>query len=98
MPPNVETFRHTPTRSSQQNMLVLPMQEAHSYYMDTDDDLSVRVARNGRNYLWELHRDGVAQKVKYSGPIYFTEESAMAAGCQARALYVARLKKGPKRS
>jgi len=79
-------------------VLVLPMQKAHSCGMDTDDGLSVRVARNGKNYLWELHRDGVAQKVKYSGPIYFTEESAMAAGWQARALYLARLKKGPRRS
>jgi hypothetical protein len=59
--------------------------------------LTVRVARSGKNFSWELHRDGVAQKVKYSAPIYLTEESAMAAGSQARELYLARLQRTRKR-
>jgi hypothetical protein len=59
--------------------------------------LTVRVARSGKNFSWELHREGVAQTVKYSAPIYLTEESAMAAGSQARALYLARLQRGRKR-
>ena len=55
--------------------------------MNDDATLSVRVTKNGKNYGWELYRDGIALKVKYSAPIYITEESAMAAGCHARALY-----------
>jgi hypothetical protein len=58
-----------------------------------DAGLSVRIARGGSNYTWELHRAGIAQKVKYSAPIYITEESAMAAGCHARELYLARLER-----
>ena len=65
--------------------------------MDKNADLSVRVARSGKTFSWELHREGIIQKVKYSAPIYVTEESAMAAGCQARALYLARLDRSRKR-
>jgi hypothetical protein len=65
--------------------------------MDNKADLTVRVARSGKNYSWEIHRDGIAQKVKYSAPIYITEESAMAAGREARALYLARLERSRKR-
>jgi hypothetical protein len=65
--------------------------------MDDQASLSVRVAKSGNNYLWEIHRDGIAEKVKYSAPIYITEEAAMAAGCEARALYVVRLERSRKR-
>jgi hypothetical protein len=65
--------------------------------LNADAGLSVRVAKSGKNFGWELHRAGVAQKVKYSAAIYITEESAMAAGCQARELYVARLERSRKR-
>ena len=59
--------------------------------MDNQAGLSIRVATSGKNYRWEIYRDGIAQKVKYSAPIYITEESAMAAGREARALYLVRL-------
>src|SRR4029077_355622 len=65
-------------------------------FMDNQAGLSVRVAKSGKNYHWEIYRDGIAQKVKYSAPIYITEESAMAAGCEARALYVVRLERSRK--
>jgi hypothetical protein len=68
-----------------------------SHAVNDNTGLSVRVAKSGRNFGWELHREGVVQKVKYSAPIYITEESAMAAGCQARALYLARLERSRKR-
>jgi len=65
--------------------------------MNDDATLSVRVIKSGNNYGWELYRDGIAPKVKHSAPIYMTEESAMAAGCQARALYLARLARSRRR-
>jgi hypothetical protein len=68
-----------------------------SHAVNDDASLSVHVAKTGKNFGWELHRDGVIQKVKYSAPIYMTEESAMAAGCEARALYLARLERSRKR-
>jgi hypothetical protein len=71
--------------------------DEHAHVMNEDADLSVRVAKSGKHFSWELHREGVVQKVKYSAPIYITEESAMAAGCQARALYLLRLQRSRKR-
>jgi hypothetical protein len=70
--------------------------EAQGDLMDNQAGLSVRVAKSGKNYHWEIYRDGIAQKVKYSAPIYITEESAMAAGCEARALYLVRLERSRK--
>jgi hypothetical protein len=37
--------------------------------------------------------DGIFQRVKYSGPIYASEEAAMATGHAARAFYLARLER-----
>jgi hypothetical protein len=59
-----------------------------------DGSLKVRVARSGDKYTWELRRDGVVQPVRYSVPIYLTEEAANAAGNEARSAHLARLAAG----
>ena len=59
--------------------------------MDVNGSLTVRVGRSGSKYIWQLYRDGIVEKVKYSGPIYLSEDSAMVAGHKARAFYLARL-------
>jgi hypothetical protein len=48
--------------------------------MDANSSLRVRVGRSGSKYIWQLYREGIVEKVKYSGPIYISEDSAMAAG------------------
>jgi 3-hydroxymyristoyl/3-hydroxydecanoyl-(acyl carrier protein) dehydratase len=59
--------------------------------MDINGSLTVRVGRSGSKYIWQLYREGIVENVKFSGPIYPSEESAMAAGHKARTYYLARL-------
>jgi hypothetical protein len=55
--------------------------------MDAHSSLTVRVDRIGNKYIWQLYREGIFEKVKYSGPFYKSEEFAMAAGLAARPLH-----------
>ena len=59
--------------------------------MDANSSLTVRVGQSGSKYIWQFYREGIVEKVKYSGPFYMSEQSAMAAGLAARAIYLARL-------
>jgi hypothetical protein len=59
--------------------------------METAGSLTVRVERRGNRYLWELRRDGLAQPVKFSVPIYLSEESARNSGNDAMKDHLARL-------
>ena len=60
--------------------------------MDANSSLTVRVGRSGSKYIWQVYREGIVEKVKYSGPIYISEAAAMAAGHEARTIYLTRLK------
>jgi hypothetical protein len=57
------------------------------------DSLKVRVARRGDKFIWELHRDGIAQPVRFSVPVFASEASAKASGAEARTAHLARLAK-----
>jgi hypothetical protein len=59
--------------------------------MDTGGTLKVRVERRGDKYVWELHRDGLAQPVKYSAAIYASEDEARRSGNDVRTSHLARL-------
>jgi hypothetical protein len=59
--------------------------------MDTDGSLTVRVGRRGDKYTWELHRDGRFHPVKFSAPVYASEEAARAAGDEVRMDHLAQL-------
>ena len=59
--------------------------------MDTNGSLKVRVERRGDKYVWELHRNGLAQPVKFSAPIYLSEEAARNSGNDVRKNHLARL-------
>jgi hypothetical protein len=61
--------------------------------MNTNDGLKVLVARRGEKFIWELHRDGMTQPVKFSVPIFLSEDSANASGAMARTAHLARLAK-----
>jgi hypothetical protein len=65
--------------------------------MDANASLTVRVGRSGSKYFWQFYREGIIQKVKYSGPIYLSEESAMSAVQAARTFYLARLERQKQR-
>lgn len=51
--------------------------------MDIGNSLTVRVERRGHRYVWELHREGLAQPVKFSVAIYVSKESARTSGNEA---------------
>ena len=59
--------------------------------MDTDGSLKVRVGRRGDKYTWELHRDGHFHPIKFSAPVYASEEAARAAGHEVRTDHLAQL-------
>src|SRR6266851_5433612 len=50
-----------------------------------------RVERRGDKYTWALHRDGRFQPVKFSAPVYLSEEAARAAGTEVRTDHLAQL-------
>lgn len=56
-----------------------------------DSSLTVRVKPHGDKYTWELHRDGHFEPVKFSAPVYSSEEAAKASGNEARTIYLAHL-------
>jgi hypothetical protein len=58
--------------------------------MDANSSLTVRVGWSGSKYIWQFYREGIVEKVKYSGPIYVSEAAAMAAGHEARTIYLAK--------
>jgi hypothetical protein len=61
-------------------------------YMDTNNtNLRVQVQRSGDKYTWELRRDGLFYPVKFSVPIYLSEEAARASGNEARTVHLAHL-------
>ena len=65
--------------------------QAHTIQMDVNRTLTVRIERRGDKYTWELHRDGHFQPVKFSVPIYLSEEAARAAGNEVRTIHLAYL-------
>jgi hypothetical protein len=60
--------------------------QAHTLQMDANSG-----QRREDKYAWELHRDGHFQPVKFSVPVYLSEEAARASGNEARTIYLARL-------
>jgi len=44
--------------------------------MDAEAALRVRVNRRVKNYVWELYRNGKVTPVKFSVPIYASEQAA----------------------
>ena len=65
--------------------------QVHTMQTGANSELRVQVERRGNKYTWELHRDGHFQPVKFSVPIYLSEEAARASGNEVRTLYLARL-------
>jgi hypothetical protein len=65
--------------------------QAHSLMMDANSSLKVRVEKCGNKYAWELYRDGGFQRVKFSVPVYLSEEAARASGNEVRLDHLARL-------
>jgi len=59
--------------------------------MDCSRSLEVRVEKRGDKYVWELHREGVPQPVKFSAPVYLSEAAARTAGDEVRKDHLARL-------
>ena len=71
--------------------LILKSLAAQTTQVDANRSLTVRVERRGDKYAWELRRDGHFHPVKFSVPIYVSEEAARAFGNNARMVHLARL-------
>ncbi len=65
--------------------------QAHTMQTAATSELRVRVEQRGEDYVWELHRDGHLQPVKFSAPVYLSEEAARVSGNEARIRYLGRL-------
>jgi hypothetical protein len=59
--------------------------------MDGSRSLEVRVEKRGDKWVLELHREGVAQPVKFSAPVYLSEGAARISGEDVRKDHLARL-------
>jgi hypothetical protein len=65
--------------------------QVHTIKMDANSSLRVRVERRRDKYTWGLHRDGHFSPVKFSVPVYLSEEAARTAGNEARTVHLAYL-------
>jgi len=82
-------------------LLVFAGYGAHSHRMaddvvalPIDDDLlTVRTRQHVAGFAWELYRASKPVAVKYSVPIYKSEEAARIAGVEARRLHLGALAK-----
>jgi hypothetical protein len=63
-----------------------------------DDNMEVHVCRHGGSFAWELHRPDKFKAVRYSVPIYVSEEAARSAGYEARRLLFAKVQKKKRKS
>ena len=62
--------------------------------MGSDEgNMEVHVRKHGNSYAWELHRPGKFKPVKFSVPIYGSEEAARSAGHEAKRLLFVKLEK-----
>ena len=71
--------------------LAVSVAQVYTLRMDTSDSLKVRVERRGDKFVWKLHRDGRVEPVKFSAPVYLSEEAARASGDEVRIAYLAHL-------
>ena len=58
-----------------------------------DDLLTVRTRQHGAGYAWELYRASREAPVKFSVPIYGSEEAARNAGADALRIHLGALDK-----
>jgi hypothetical protein len=63
-----------------------------------DENMEVHVCKHGGSFAWELHRPDKFKAVRYSVPIYGSEEAARSAGYEARRLLFAKQQKKKKKS
>src|SRR5208283_2409188 len=97
---NIKLYRKLLHRSTDepQRRLLFNMLAAQTHTMAENEPLRVHVEPRGDKYIWELRRDGHLRPVKFSAPIYSSEEAARTSGNEARTLHLARLAARPPRT
>jgi hypothetical protein len=90
---NIERYRKLSDISTDEpeRQLIFKSLAAQAIQMDANRSLTVRVERRGDKYTWELHRDGHFHPVRFSVPVYRSEETARAAGNEVRTDHLAHL-------
>jgi hypothetical protein len=53
--------------------------------MDQETSLTLKIRVDREKFAWSLYRDGLAEPIRYSVPIFSTEAAATAAGLQVLA-------------
>jgi hypothetical protein len=88
---NIERYRKLLDISTDEPELIFKLLAAQTIQMDKNSSLTVRVERRGDKYTWELHRDGRFHPVRFSAPVFVSEEAARAAGNEVRTDHLAQL-------
>jgi hypothetical protein len=90
---NIEHYRKLLDISTDEpeRRLIFKLLAAQTIQMDKNSSLTVRVERRGDKYTWELHRDGHFHPVRFSVPVFVSEEAARAAGNEVRTDHLAQL-------
>lgn len=59
-------------------------------HSDTTGKFIVQVARRGNKYAWQLYSPDYYHPIKFSVPIFLSQDAAQAAGDEVLARYLAR--------
>jgi hypothetical protein len=65
--------------------------------MNVETDLRVHVRQRDEKFAWELHRDGLVEPVRFSGPLYTSAEAARTGGENARLYHLVRSQRAEQR-
>ncbi len=90
--PNIELYRKLFDRATDepQRRLLFNMLAAQAHTMAGNEPLRVHVEPRGDKYIWELRREGRLRPVKFSAPIYLSDEAARASGNEVLKNFLAR--------
>jgi hypothetical protein len=96
---NIKLYRKLFDRSTDepQRRLLFNILAAQAHTMAENEPLRVHVEPRGDKYIWKLRRDGHLRPVKFSAPIYSSEEAARASGNEVRKSFLARSAARPPR-
>jgi hypothetical protein len=96
---NIKLYRKLFDRSTDepQRRLLFNILAAQAHTITENEPLRVHVEPRGDKYIWKLRRDGHLRPVKFSAPIYSSEEAARASGNEVRKSFLARSAARPPR-
>ena len=97
---NIQLYRKLFDRATDEphRRLLFDVLAAQARSMAESEPVRVHVERRGDKYVWELRRTGHFRPVKFSAPLYSSEEEARASGNEVRKSFLARSATRPPRA